>query len=493
MTSGIVYFEEIIENIKDATGYQNLRPYYSRIKRFIFNVENEIGYGGVLVLKKKEYTKGDGMYDGNRLVMPYDFVSEWTGGSLQMGKVQGNTMQLYDTNSDKIDLRYIGFLLDENGNPFTTRNRLNAIVAYAVYRLYSQQVFMKKGNANQYVLYREEYNDRVLEARGDDAWPSEADWNQLGAIKNGGAFEAMTDCGMRTIYQGGNDPSVINTDLADTPISCKQYIEAISNGNSTFEGIVSSNKTTFMTASINGTTVIYGSAFDKDSMVGSADGSTTFDSALLTSPTEAEGQIGQLVGSINGSSDSNSSTSSIVQIDVRAIGQTTIVGTITPVAQSYCYTGIYEVTDPLHTLGGVVTYIDQYGVQKTQQNIWLNEQTNITAREIISVTGAYICGEMPPPPVQGCSQWYLYAYSTQEQFPDRIYVKYLDCTGDTQVKEVEVAPGAGIYFYAYTPVEIFLGGQTLWQTGDGAWPTTGPLGSLSIADGNLTWNGSEWV
>ena len=75
MTSGIVYFEEIVENIKDATGYGNLRPYYNRIKRFIFNVENEIGYGGVVVLKKKEYTKGDQLYDGNRLIVPFDFLS----------------------------------------------------------------------------------------------------------------------------------------------------------------------------------------------------------------------------------------------------------------------------------------------------------------------------------------------------------------------------------------------------------------------------------
>ena len=101
--------------------------------------------------------------------------------------------------------------------------------------------------------------------------------------------------------------------------------------------------------------------------------------------------------------------------------------------------------------------------------------------------------EPTPPPVQGCSQWHLLAFNTNDQFPDDVYVKYLDCLGNTDKKTAQVSHGAGIYFYAYTPVEIFLGGQVFWRTGDGPWPTTGPAGSLTVANGNLTWNGTEWV
>jgi len=393
MTSGIVYFEEIVENIKDATGYGNLRPYYNRIKRFIFNVENEIGYGGVVVLKKKEYTKGDQLYDGNRLIVPFDFLSEWSAGDLSLGVVQGNVLQLYDNGPDKLDFKYLGFLLDENGNPFTTRNRLNAVVAYAVYRLYSQQVFMRKGAANQYQMYREEYFDRVLEARGDDAFPTEEQWNQLGAIKNGGAFEAMTNCGMRTIYQGVYDPSVLNTDGAQEELTCVTFIEAISTTNMTVIGVISQLTKTFIIGVSNGDTMLYGNIWDKDTMVGVSNGKTTIADATLLSPTEATGTTIQISGSANGSSNIIAYTVKNSKLEGRSIANSYVPGTLSPQATIRCYTGIYEFGDPQHLLGGVVHYVDEYGNNQVKGNIWLNESVTFLARSIISVTDCYVCGK----------------------------------------------------------------------------------------------------
>jgi hypothetical protein len=97
------------------------------------------------------------------------------------------------------------------------------------------------------------------------------------------------------------------------------------------------------------------------------------------------------------------------------------------------------------------------------------------------------------PPVQGCSQWSLLGFYNNDQFGDDVYVKYLDCLGNTTIHTAQVSAGASVSFYAYTPVEIFLGGQVYWEAGDGPWPTQGPLGSLNLSNGNLTWNGSEWV
>lgn len=97
------------------------------------------------------------------------------------------------------------------------------------------------------------------------------------------------------------------------------------------------------------------------------------------------------------------------------------------------------------------------------------------------------------PPVQGCSKWKLSGFYSNDQFDDDVYVKYLDCLGNTDKKTAQVSGGASVSFYAYTPVEIFLGGQVYWETGDGQWPTQGPNGSLSVTNSNLTWNGSEWV
>lgn len=239
MVSGIVYFDEIVENIKDATGIDNLRPMYSRIKRWVYNCEQEIGAGGVLVLKKKEYNIGDGWYDGVSIRLPEDFMHEYSYGALDNGILQGNVFKLYKKGPDKIDFKYLGFLLDEEGNPFTTRNRLPAIVAYAVYRIYSSKYFTGQGNHNQYLLYKVEYEDAIMLARGLDAFPSEEDWAKIGSIRLGGTFEAMTDCGMKSICLGTEDPSTLDTtELEDVP-SCVTGMEGTINGSAEVIGEIS--------------------------------------------------------------------------------------------------------------------------------------------------------------------------------------------------------------------------------------------------------------
>lgn len=205
MISGIVYFEEIVENIKDITGIENLMPYYDKIRRFIFNAERDIGAGGLIVRKKKQYNIGDGFYDGNNIIMPYDFIGEFSYGSLSCGVINGNVLTLNCKGLDQIDLTYLGFLLDSNGNPFTTRNHMEACVLYARHRLYSAKVFLKDGNQNLYREFKQEYNDEVMASRGNDAFPTEAEWLELSSILNGGAFEAYTNCGMTTIDEYCND------------------------------------------------------------------------------------------------------------------------------------------------------------------------------------------------------------------------------------------------------------------------------------------------
>lgn len=196
MNSGIVYFEEIVENIKDATGIENMMPLYEKIRRFIFNTEKDIGAGGLIVRKTKSYTKGDGYYDGNNIIMPYDFVGESSYGDLSNGSLNGNVLTLNCSGSDKIDLTYLGFLLDNNGNPFTTRNHLECCVLYAQMRLYSAKVFTGSGSRNQYLSYKQEYENEVLGARGNDVFPTEEEWASIGQTLNGGMLEAYTDCKM---------------------------------------------------------------------------------------------------------------------------------------------------------------------------------------------------------------------------------------------------------------------------------------------------------
>lgn len=207
MISGIVYFEEIVESIKDATGIENTQPLWDKFRRFIAFVEKDIGAGGFIIRKRRQYTIGDGYYDGKTILMPDDFVGEYSYGSLKAGVINGNRMTLYCDGPTEIDLYYMGFLLDNNGNPTTTRNHLESVVSYTIFRLYSQKYFLGSGNQNQYLGYKSEYESDVLAARGNDAFPSEAEWEEIGKTMSGGKFEALTNCGMRDVSLGCNNPT----------------------------------------------------------------------------------------------------------------------------------------------------------------------------------------------------------------------------------------------------------------------------------------------
>ena len=283
MRSGIVYWEEILENIKDATGIENLRPLYNRIRRFVFNVERDIGYGGVIILKKKEYTKGDGFYDGNTIILPDDFVSEWSYGSLNDGIVNGNVYSLHATGADEIDFYYLGFLLDERGNPYTTSNRLDAVVSYAVYRMYSARVFVKEGSGNMLAFYKEEYNDNKLKARGLDAFPTEEDWKSIGRTRLGGTIEAMTNCGMNSFsFNTQLDPYVKDLSVPKPDEVCIEPLYGVANGVATVSGELTFFAKGYMEGAANGATTLSISdgqglrpAPSAESIYGEANGVTT--------------------------------------------------------------------------------------------------------------------------------------------------------------------------------------------------------------------------
>jgi hypothetical protein len=276
MISGVVYFDEIVEHIKDATDIQNTMPLYDRFRRFIFHIEREIGAGGLIVRKKKQFTKGDGWYDGKNIVLPTDFIGENTMFEFSAGVINGNVVSLYNEGPEEIDIRYMGFLLDNNGNPITTRNHLVAVIAYSVYRLYSSKVFHGNGNLNLYHTYRQEYYDAVAEARGEDAWPTEEQWSNIGRTLNGGTFEAMTDCGFKTIPYGTEDPIVLNEELPPAAITCVAQISGTANGKATVIGDITYNIKGELEGIISGIATVTGHLTEyitpERALIGSANG-----------------------------------------------------------------------------------------------------------------------------------------------------------------------------------------------------------------------------
>lgn len=187
MISGIVTYEEIIAAVKDALGLENITNLEAKIQRAIFNAENDIGPGSLLVLKSKNYVKDSGdSYDGESFTFPEDMTGEYAFADLNMITVERNKAFFKTVpGPDEITLTYIGYALDENGNLFTTRNRFQAVVQAVVNSIYRTKVFHGTGNYRLLQNMERKYDHLVLGARGNDVFPNEKTWKELAAINRG--------------------------------------------------------------------------------------------------------------------------------------------------------------------------------------------------------------------------------------------------------------------------------------------------------------------
>lgn len=71
------------------------------------------------------------------------------------------------------------------------------------------------------------------------------------------------------------------------------------------------------------------------------------------------------------------------------ITTTTTTTTLLP-TDTYCYIGVYATDDPVHPLGGAVTYIDATGTQQVQDGIFVESGTvQIEASSIVSAIGVH--------------------------------------------------------------------------------------------------------
>ncbi len=195
MYSNIVPFENILERIKDDTGITSLRNLLPKIRRLIYRVEHEIGYGGSVLLRRVKYSVEAGtiLFDGYqyKLKLPNDVVHLEAIGMCQEDQVcpgdyriQGNWM--FFCKGHKItgfSLLYYTLLTDGEGNPVTTENHFEAVASGVSMYLYRAKRFNDKGSRATYKDMEEYYHDRIGEARGDDFWPSTIEeWSRAASM-----------------------------------------------------------------------------------------------------------------------------------------------------------------------------------------------------------------------------------------------------------------------------------------------------------------------
>lgn len=223
MISGIVPFYEIVEAVKDETSISNIRPYYEKIRRLIFRAEREIGYGGSVVLKKEIY-KADAPF--KYLKFPEDFI-EFEGIGVNCKRVHSLSytitsegIRFQEEQNRNVALLYWSIAVDQEGYPMVTRNHEEAVIAYIVWKLYSPKIFLGVGNMNAAIDYKNNFNSLLLESRGDDAFPSLEEWNELGMLTYtdrrilielpAQAYDYCADYGEEIINETNPEPSIVS-------------------------------------------------------------------------------------------------------------------------------------------------------------------------------------------------------------------------------------------------------------------------------------------
>lgn len=187
MYSNLVPFENIIDAVKDETGLTNLSNLYPQIRRFIYRIEKDIGFGGGALLKKITYSKSDNTIVDLKFKLPSDLLYLESVGMCNEGlcpgdyRIQG-TWGFLCKDVESFSLLYYTIICDGEGNPAITENHFDTVVAGIKYYLYEPKLWNGEGNLNYGVSLRQYYFDRIGEAIGNDVMPSNKEWSKISQL-----------------------------------------------------------------------------------------------------------------------------------------------------------------------------------------------------------------------------------------------------------------------------------------------------------------------
>lgn len=186
-------FYDIVDGVSQETGHTNLVNRYQEIRKLIVRAERDINpYAGHFIKKKVKYKKGSGAFNGKFIKKPDDFIELL---DIYNGTEKGSsTYEVLDNPThfilcDGVDnstalVVYFATQLDPEGNPFVPYNHYEAVVAFIVWKLYSQRTFQGKGNANLKIDFKNNYEQFCKAARGFDFFPSEEAMQNMSAQKH---------------------------------------------------------------------------------------------------------------------------------------------------------------------------------------------------------------------------------------------------------------------------------------------------------------------
>jgi hypothetical protein len=203
MYSNLVPFENVVEAVRDETGITILRNKYPHIRRLMYRVERDIGFGGTAVLKRVKYSVAGGsiIFDGSiyKALLPEDLLKLEAIGMCAEGvcpgdyRISGNWLFFCkDKKIEEFNLIYYTLLCDGEGNPVTTENHMEAITSGITYWLYKQKMFNNKGHFQMLRYYEQYYHDRIGDSRAQDIMPnSMEEWAKAANIMKMSSRDAI--------------------------------------------------------------------------------------------------------------------------------------------------------------------------------------------------------------------------------------------------------------------------------------------------------------
>ena len=181
-----VSFYDIIDGIKQETGITNLSNRYNDIAKLIVRAERDINpYAGHFIRKNVLYKKGSKNFNGNILRVPDDFI-ELVSVSIPNSPVsiptRDNVTHILICNGNSNELAVLSYWanqMDPEGKPYAAMNHFEAIVAFVVWKFYSQFVFQGNGNMNAKRDYKDTYEQFARASRGFDFFPTQENLDNI--------------------------------------------------------------------------------------------------------------------------------------------------------------------------------------------------------------------------------------------------------------------------------------------------------------------------
>lgn len=194
MITGYCNINQVIYEACERLGISNSEAYELRFLRLILDAELKISTGLISGKKILVYEPGSYFFkDSKKLMLPEDLVDHLSILDLKKKEIdkykyiiRGNYIIFSEIKTDPIILEYNGVIFDMNDQPVISLSHFEAVVSYLVYMETTTRYHSKKAAHYEFIDSRDWWQDRLAEARGNDAFPTSNDIKEAS-----GAFHSV--------------------------------------------------------------------------------------------------------------------------------------------------------------------------------------------------------------------------------------------------------------------------------------------------------------